>query len=309
LGSTSRISTEKDGDESSGFFAKKVKSFIPSSFFEEVDRIERDVESYTRNKVLEIYASLQTKSIRIEPTGRGKLLVKTEISEASAKGYISPSMFVKYRRCARELAIEIMESKKLGGVIVTVDQLKSYLKGVLVHRLFYDTYAYGEKEVRVESAKLGILGYIDEVRRELDRYMLIEVKSSHKPDIVGAGLQVMSYMYAFMDQNGLSENQVEGYLITRIGTYRIFLDSVTFDEYMKRLRKVVEVAVNERIDELPPRLSAKLSSRCEVCPYRSECFSLPDRYRSYDRYFEAMGFKKLAEKRPVNTLDKYFHLK
>jgi len=295
-------------DESEGrrFFARKVKALVPLSFFDDVDRIEKEVYALAKSEVLEKYASIQTKSTKIEPAGRGKFLIRTEISEASALGYISPSMFIKYRRCARELAIEIMESRRIGGVLVTLDQLRSYLKGILVHRHFYENYAYGEKEVRVESANLGIVGYIDEVRRELDTYMLIELKSSHRPDIVGAGLQVMSYMYAFMDQHGLQENQVEGYLITREDTYRIFLDRIVLDEYMKRLRKVVEIAVNGIVDELPPRLSPRLLSRCETCPYRGTCVNLPDRYRSYERYFEAMGFRKLAEKKPANTLERYF---
>jgi len=90
----SRKSFENEGRE---FFVKKVASLLPPSFFDEVDRIEKEVESYTKSELAEKYASLQTKSVKIEPAGRGKFLVKTEIAEASAKGYISPSMFVKYQ--------------------------------------------------------------------------------------------------------------------------------------------------------------------------------------------------------------------
>lgn len=302
----SETTTPPTSDGGKEFFARKAKSLVPPSFFEEVAEIEEELDKYTKSEVIGRYLSIQTKSVKIEPYDLNKFLVKTEVAEASKKGYVSPSMFVKYRRCARELALEVMESGRLGGVLVTPEQLKAYLKGLLAHRLFYDKYALGDKEVRVESPNLGILGYIDEVRKELDTYKVIEVKSSFKPDVVGAGLQVMSYIYAFADQNGVPPEQVEGYLITREGTYRILLDKATFSEYMKRLKKVVEIAEGGKVDDLPPRLSARLSFRCEVCPYRGLCLTLPDKYRSYDRFFEAMGFKKLAERKNTSSLDKFF---
>jgi len=296
-----------DGVKEKEFFAKKVKPLVPPEFFDEVDRIEREISKLTKGEVLERYLSLQTSSVKIEPYTSNKYLVKTEESEATSKGYVSPSMFIKYRRCARELAIEIIEARRLGGVLVMPDQLKAYLKGILVHRLFQEKYTDGETEVRVESPKLEILGYIDAVKKEGDTFVLIELKSSHSVDVVGAGLQVMAYMYAFADQNEVAPNQVEGYLVTREGTFRVFLDADVFSEYLKRLKKIVEIARDERVDELPPRLPSNLSSRCNTCPYRGTCYSLPDKYRSYDKYFEAVGFKKLVEKHPENTLFKYLN--
>jgi CRISPR/Cas system-associated exonuclease Cas4 (RecB family) len=296
----------RDADKGEDFFVKKVQSIVPPSFFKEAEKIFEEVNKLKRSDVIDRYMSLHTKSIKIEPYTHNKYLVRTDVYEAIQRGYIAPSMFVKYRRCARELAIEIIETKRLGGVLVTVDQMKSYLRGMLVHKLYHERYAIGDTEVKVESPKYMILGYIDEVRQELDTYRIIEVKSSYNPDVVGAGLQLMSYMYAFADVFNVPLENIEGYIITMKGTYKVTLNENVFNEYVKRLRTILDIALKEDIEKLPPKLSSKLSYRCNTCPYRGKCFSLPDRYRIYSRYFEAMGFTKLVEKKPDTTLSTFF---
>ena len=92
------------------------------------------------------------------------------------------------------------------------------------------------------------------------------------------------------------------------GTYRVFLNKRVFEEYAKRLRKIVEIALSENIEDLPPRLPPKLEHRCDACPYKGQCLTLPNKYRTYSKFFEAMGFEKLVEKKPKNTLDKFFQV-
>lgn len=297
--------TENVSPEEKRFFVVRTKDNLPKDFVDDVTHIERELKNVPKSDIVNRYLNVQSRAVKIEFYSPGKYLVRTEVYEAVQRGYISPSMFIKYRRCARELVIEIMETKKMGGVLVTEEQLRSYLKGLLAHRLYYDRLAYGAREVRVESSNLGIIGYIDEVRKELDTYKVIEFKSSYSPDLVGAGLQVMSYMLAFADQNKVDLRNIEGYIYTLKGIYRVHIDKDVFDEYMKRLRKVVDIALSGDTNSLPPRLSSDLSSRCRDCPYRGQCHSLPDNYRSYQRFFDDMGFKTLAEKKPRNTLFSY----
>lgn len=300
--STGRMSAERNG-----FFVEKTRSSLTRDFVDEVLKLEKKLRSISRSEILNQYLGLSSRAVKIEFYSPGKYVIKTEVGEAAEKGYISPSMFNKYRRCARELAIEIMETKTIGGTLVTVDQLRSYLKGFLAHRLYYERVAYGDTEVRVESATLRIVGYIDEVRKELGIHKVFEFKSSHKPDLVGAGLQVMSYMLAYADQNSVDLQSIEGYVVTLRGIYRVKVNKEVFDEYAKRLRKIVEIALSGDVNMLPPRLSSDLSARCNDCPYRGRCVTLPDNYRTYQRFFEAVGFKKLVEKSSGSNLFSYLN--
>ena len=294
------------GEGPHGFFAKKVRNFVSKEFFKDLKSIEKVVREMPTKDVLERYASLSTKAMKLEPAGPGLYLyVAEDMYEAARKGYVAPSMFVKYRMCARGLAIELMSVAKRGGALVHAENLRSFLRGLLVHRLYYEKYACGEVEYRVESPKYGIVGYVDELRKEFGTYTVIEVKSSHRPDIVGASLQVMSYMLALSDQESTPLDNIYGYVVTASGTYRVYFDEEAYREYLLRLKKVVEVALNNDVNNLPPRLSASLSRRCGKCPYRGECLTLPDNYRTYGRYFEAMGFTKLHTPKTTTTLTNY----
>lgn len=269
-----------------------MKGIIPREFYGDAAKIISEVDRLSRKDILNKYLSFQSRTVVIEPYTHKKYLVKTEAYEAVRRGYIAPSMFVKYRRCARELAIELMQMKKLGGLLVSVGQLKSLIRGVLVHKLYFEKYATGNVEVKVESDKHRIVGFIDEVKDFNERYVLIELKSSYNTDIVGAGLQLMSYIYAFSDQEDISLNNVKGYLVTMNGTYEIVPDRNLFDEYKKRLLKIVDIATRGNLENLPPRLPLKLEHRCKTCSYRGQCLTLPDKYRSYSRFFDAMNLKK-----------------
>jgi len=278
------------------FFAKKVKSMLPPEFYRDLEVIERMVNTMSRRDVLARYAELGTKTVTFELVKPFTFLMRSEdIYEAVMRGYIAPSMFVKYRQCARGLAIELLSVKEHGGVLVTIDNIRSLLRGVLVHKLYYERYAVGETEVMVVSERDAIVGYVDELRRWGEGAVVIELKSSHRPDVVGSSLQVMAYMLALSGQLELPLERVEGYVVSPGATYRVEHDPEVFEEYSKRLRKVVEIAISGAVDHLPPRLSSDLSSRCDSCAYRGRCLNLPDNYRTYSRFFNAMGFKRLHQ--------------
>lgn len=284
---------EQNGKQ--GFFVRRSGWVVPPLFAVDVEKVESRVSSMSKERLVEEYSALKTKAERIERIGPSRYLVRSEdIYRAARTGLVAPSMFIPYRRCARSLAIDLMTVAELGGVEVSADDLRSFVKGILVHSLYYEKYAEGETEVPVESRELGIVGVIDELREEEGWKVVIEVKSSWRPDIVGAGLQVMSYMLAVSESGS---NKVGGFIVTPGGCFKVYLDRTVLDEYIRRLRKVVEVALSGDRRSLPPRLPRELEHRCEACHNRWKCLSLPDEYRSYRRYFTAMGFTKIREEK------------
>lgn len=216
-----------------------------------------------------------------------------------SRGYIPASAFVDYRRCARALFFKIRMVREKGGVLMTIDQLRSAVRGMIFHELYSKEYAVGETEVEVTSEKYRVGGRADEIREEPGRAVVVELKSG-RPDPVAARLQVMSYMAALMERGGYDE--VEGLVVWPGGRIRVSFDEKMYTEYLNRVRTVVEDALNGPLEEAPPRLSARLSYRCDTCPYRSVCIHSPDKYRTYENYFNAKSFTRLREYRDGGLL-------
>lgn len=276
---------------------------MPPSFAEDVEAVERRVSSLTRSQLVDLFSSLSSRALRIERTGPSKFLVRSEdLYAAARRGFIAPSMFVSYRSCARALAIEISDVLEVGGVELTVDDIRGLVKGVLVHRLYYDRYASGSTEVPVESERLRIVGVVDELR-EGPPLAVVEVKSGWRVDVVGAALQTMCYVLAVSDARGVPADSVEGYVVSPGGCYRVHLDERALSEYTRRLTKVVELALSGDRSSLPPRLPKDMRGRCESCALHRRCLILPDRFKSYARFFEAMGFTKLVPDERRTLLD------
>lgn len=278
------------------FFVKKI-SPPDSGFRADVERIMREVDEMSRARVAETYSNISTRCVSVKPYGPGLYIVYSEdLSESLRRKYIAPSMFNSYRSCARSLSLEILEVMKHGGKIYSVNSLRNVVRGLLVHKTYYEKYSRGETEVKVVSDRERICGVVDELRGSEGRYEVVEVKSGFNPDLVGAGLQVMSYMIAVSDTRGVPLDNVDGYIVSPGGVYKVFFNREVFEEYRKRLETVVRIALDNDMENLPPRLTEN-TEKCKSCSYRSPCKKLPDRYRSYERFFEAHGFKRLYEKK------------
>ena len=271
---------------------------LHSEFVKEAKDIIKRVDSMTRLAVKEEFSKVVS---GIQAVTARRYLILNEAYQALKKEYLSPSMFISYRNCARALAIEVRQVVHEGGKPeATVEQMRAMLRGVLVHDLWFRKYAIGEVEPLLVSEKLRMLGYPDEVRKEPGAVTVIEVKSGHNPDLVGSALQVMAYMKMAREVYGVEE--VKGLIITLKGTYEVVMNDDVFDLYYRRLRTVVEDALNGA--DLPPRLSSSLAHRCRRCPYRGLCFSLPDRYRTYENYFREKSL--LADRPKKRTLFDFF---
>ena len=225
------------------------------------------------------------------------ILFKGVESRLISRGYIPASAFIDYRRCARALFFKVRMIREKGGVLMTTEQLRSVVRGMIFHELYSKEYAVGKTEVEVLSEKYRVGGRADEVREEPGRLVVVEVKSG-RPDPVAARLQVMSYMAAFMERGGY--DIIEGVVLWPGGRINVSFDERMYSEYLNRLRTVIDDALHRGPEEAPPRLSARLAHRCETCPYRSVCIHSPDNYRTYDNYFNAKSFTKLRA--PGNDL-------
>lgn len=295
---------EINAGQPTNFFARRVRGFTPLEFTADVESVERMVSAMTRSEIVEKYSTMSSKAVKIEVAGPSKFIVRSDdIYRAVKKGFIAPSMYVSYRICARSLAIELMSVREIGGVEVSVDDLRSFVKGMLVHSIYYRKYAQGRTEVPVESDKHRVVGVVDELREGVNGISVIEVKSSWKPDIVGASLQVMSYMLAVSTSYNVRLDDVKGFIVYPSGCYMVYLDLNILEEYSRRLSKIVEIAMSGDKSSLPPRLPRELESRCGTCPHRGRCKVLPDNYRTYERYFRAMGFTKIYERKHPTLLD------
>lgn len=267
----------------------------PIGFHDVVVRILNEVSNMSRSKLAELYSSLSTKTVRIEYISPRKYAVYSDdLYESIKRSYLAPSMFNTYRSCARALAIEIIEVNDNGRVVVSVEGLRQMLKGILVHKAYYEMFAVGETEVPVTSTKERIFGVVDELRTTTDNTtQIFEVKSGFNPDLVGAGLQVMAYMLATSESKSAPLNSIEGYIITPRATYRVWFDEVVFREYRRRVERVVEIAMSRLLTQLPPRLNN--DKKCTNCAYTGQCLKLPDKYRSYSKFFEDQGFEKIKK--------------
>jgi len=274
---------------------------LPRGFLEDLRFIERSLARMSKFDVAGAYSGLQ--GVDVQYLGNGRFLVRDEVDEALSSNYIAPSMFVGYRACARRLAIELSKRAREGGMVVGAEGLRSLLRGLLAHRVYAEKYAQGETEYHVVSHSAGISGYIDEVRRGY-WVEVLEVKTSRNIDPVGASLQVMAYVRAFSDQEGVDTKSVRGYVLTPAATYTVVYSWEVLEEYMKRLRAVIASAASGDPKAFPPRLPPELRGRCEACPLRRECYSVEPGYRSWEEFFEANGLKRL---RPTvrATLDDY----
>lgn len=297
-------SRARGGRSGEGFFARRVGWIVPREFADEVKRVERAVSSMTRSQLVELFTSMSTRSMRVEVAGPSRFVVRSEdLYLAARKGFVSPSMFVSYRSCARALAIEIGDAVEVGGIELTADDIRSLLKGIMVHRVYYDRFATGRTEVLVESPTRRIVGVVDELRVDGQAVDVVEVKSGWRTDVVGASLQVMSYAAAVSDVLGVPAESVRGYIVTPSGCYRVYLDEAVLGEYTRRLLKVVELALSGDRTRLPPRLPKDLRGRCRNCVLQRRCLSLPDSFGSYQRFFDAMGLQKLVPDSRRTLLD------
>lgn len=274
-----------------------------NTFRDLLKRAEEHSKKIGFTKTIEEFKSRNPRIIDVKIVSPTKVFVKDEETQVLKDGYLHPSLFNPYRKCARRLAIEVYMKLKQGGYIVTRQALRSLVKGWLFHEYYSAMMAVGETEVKVTSEKEKISGRIDELR-EVDGFTyVVEVKSSWGQDLVAGALQVMAYMYAISDERGIPLSELRGFLVTPKGVYEIYPDRVIFDEYRRRVEKIVSIAREGKLNLLPPVLPKHLRGKCEKCPYRSECRRLPVGAKTYDEYFDIMGFSKLSpvgEKRRVN---------
>lgn len=287
------------------FFAKPIGP-PPRGFREIVDEVSVMVDELSSSELLDLYTKESLRSIQIERVGPGRVAVYYDDLFGSVKrGYIAPSMFNSYRSCARRLVIEIMDVIENGRVFMDIESLGRVIKGLLIHREYYKRLASGSTEVQVVSSKERIYGVIDELRSIGGGLEIVEIKTGFNPDLVGAGLQVMSYMAAASDQMGVPLENISGYVVTPVRTYSISFDHRVYREYKKRLEKMIEIALSKNTEMLPPRLRGDLERRCAECNYRGICLNLPEKYRSYDKYFEVLGFEKLVRASATRKLTDY----
>lgn len=276
----------------------------PPGFYDIVVSINNVVSDMSRSRLVGLYSSFSTRAVRVEYVAPSRFAVYSEdLYESVKRSYLAPAMFNSYRACARSLAIEILEVMDNGRVVVSVENLRSMLRGLLVHKAYYEGFAVGRTEVPVVSDRERIYGVVDELREYQNTPQVYEVKSGFNPDLVGAGLQVMAYMLALSDANAVPLGNVEGYIVTPRATYRVYFDEAVFREYRRRVERVVEIARSRLLTQLPPRLGD--SKRCSSCPYRGPCSRLPDKYRTYERFFREQGFEKLRKNNDSQTLFDY----
>ena len=268
-------------------------------------KAEEKASSMGFTRAIEELKNRNPRVIEVKLLTPSKIFVKDEATEAIETGYLHPSLFNSYRKCARRLAIDVYTRLRQGGYIVTRNGLKSLIKGWIFHEL-YSAIAKGETEIKVISEEEKISGRIDELREDDGFTYIIEVKSSWGQDLVAGALQVMAYMYALKSAKGVQLSEMRGFLVTPRGIYEVYPDRVVFDEYRRRVEKVVSIVREGKLDLLPPVLPKHLRRACEKCPYRSECRRMPVGARTYDEYFETMGFTRLHEPKRKPNLTSWF---
>lgn len=189
-------------------------------------------------------------------------------------GWLAPSMFVAYYRCARRLWLEFHE----GARLVTADELRWILRGRIAERMWAEEHPGFLYQVELEDPEDRVRGIIDALRVDGDKIVVVEVKSSHRIKL-GAQLQAMTYVELVKKAvRGLGK-AVEGYLVYRHGVRRVEVN----EELLRRYRKRVEAAISHRLP--PPPLPDR--RYCNVCPWRSKCQSLPK--MDWDEWLISIG--------------------
>ena len=288
---------------------RKRDAPVSPDFFAEAERIFKEYEG---KRFIDLREEIEKHFKEIKPIGGNKFAYSDEISEAFSKGYVPPSIFNAWRYCGRKVFLQAYTVAKHRRNIVTREQIKAIVRGLAVHELYRSKYAVGDTEVKLVSDTLKIYGIADEVRKDpTGKYVVVEVKSGYVRDPVGPSLQVMAYMAVIMEKEGVSEEDVDGYVISLNGAYKVMYDRAILEEYLKRVRAVVEAALayasgdDEAVNKIPPRLPLNLVSRCRTCSYSGLCQRLPSPTLTYSKYFAMMGFRKLVEIPQNNTLLRY----
>ncbi|NPA96321.1 MAG: Dna2/Cas4 domain-containing protein [Crenarchaeota archaeon] len=258
-----------------------------------VDSVRRSVESKQTSELIDIVR----KSDKYEVVRAGKLI---EIRDTELgwlrHGWVYPSLVNLYRRCARQLYIEVSRITDGKPLLVTRPQLEAMVRGILVHEEWRKRFAIGETEVELVSEALKVRGVADEVARSVG--LVVEVKSGYGFDDVAVAVQAK--LYAIMAEEMGLMDAVAARVVSPRGVFEPALRSDLAASYVQRVRIVIEDALNNR--EPPPRLSPSVRSRCETCPYRlKDCATLKSAGTIFD-WLESRGFQV---RRPQRTLLSY----
>ena len=173
-------------------------------------------------------------------------------------GYFSPSLLSSYFYCARRMWL-----RRIHGDIVDEEGLKRIVRGKVAQALWIREHREFVEEYEVVDTEEMIHGYIDAVKIEGERAVIVELKSSHRTN-TGHRLQLMLYKKVFEKTHGI---QTDAYLVYRHGVKHVSLNLDLLNRYMKRVKAVLES------DIPPPPIPER--KYCDKCPYRIYCSKYP----------------------------------
>ena len=173
-------------------------------------------------------------------------------------GYFSPSLLSAYFYCARRLWLS-----QIYGDIVDSEGLKRILRGRVAQALWIIEHPNFTEEYEIVDSEEKIHGFIDALKIENDRAIIVELKTAHRTS-TGHRLQVMLYKRVFEKTHGI---KAEAYLVFRHGVKSINVDERLLERYMRRVKAVLNS------DFPPPKLPGE--KYCPRCPYRLYCDQYP----------------------------------
>jgi len=206
---------------------------------------------------------------KVRPLGEGILQL---LEHEYRQGYLAPSMFTAYYRCARRLWIEARE-----GRLLSAREYFWILRGRIAEILWREEHPGFSYEVELLDEEEKVRGIVDALKVDGGRVIVVEVKSGHR---VSLGHRLQTMMYAkLVEKSVAGERRVETYLVYRHGVRRVRVN----EELLKRYRRRVEAAISHSLPPPPP----PDTKYCSLCPWYSKCRSLPK--TDWDEWLISIG--------------------